>query len=76
MKSHMVTIRMDLPMKAILDEAAKATGRSLSGEIQYRLMRYEFMLLHERATLYSLPAGPVTTYPMPQWPLATTCGLA
>ena len=40
-KSHMVTIRMDRPMKASLDEAAEATGRSLSGEIQHRLAEYE-----------------------------------
>ncbi len=40
-KSHMVTIRMDRPMKASLDEAAEATGRSLSGEIQHRLTEYE-----------------------------------
>ena len=40
-KSHMVTIRMDRPMKASLNEAAEATGRSLSGEIQHRLANYE-----------------------------------
>ncbi len=40
-KSHMVTIRMDRPMKASMDEAAEATGRSLSGEIQHRLADYE-----------------------------------
>ena len=42
-KSHMVTIRMDRPMKASMDEAAEATGRSLSGEIQHRLDDYESM---------------------------------
>ena len=42
-KSHMVTIRMDRPMKASMDEAAEATGRSLSGEIQHRLADYESM---------------------------------
>lgn len=42
-KSHMVTIRMDRPMKASLNEAAEATGRSLSGEIQHRLANYESM---------------------------------
>ncbi|MEK6216637.1 MAG: TraY domain-containing protein, partial [Boseongicola sp.] len=40
-KSHMVTIRMDRPMKESLDKAAKASGRSLSGEIQHRLTDYE-----------------------------------
>ena len=42
-KSHMVTIRMDRPMKVSMDEAAEATGRSLSGEIQHRLADYERM---------------------------------
>ena len=40
-KSHMVTIRMDRPMKANLDEAASENGRSLSGEIQHRLTEFE-----------------------------------
>ncbi len=42
-KSHMVTIRMDRLMKAAMDDAAEATGRSLSGEIQSRLADYESM---------------------------------
>jgi len=43
-KSHMVTIRMVKSMKDKLRADAKASGRSLSGEIQFKLQHYQFML--------------------------------
>ena len=42
-KRHNVTVAFDDSLKVALDAAASASGRSLSGEIQYRLERYEMM---------------------------------
>ena len=44
MKSHMVTFRLTTKMKDKLRADAKASGRSLSGEVQFKLQSYQFML--------------------------------
>ena len=43
-KSHMVNVRITNSMKDKLRADAKASGRSLSGEIQFKLQHYQFML--------------------------------
>ena len=43
-KTHMVTVRIVKSMKDQLRADAKASGRSLSGEIQFKLQHYQFML--------------------------------
>lgn len=40
--SHMVTLRITKSLKDSLKAAADASGRSLSGEVQYRLAEYAF----------------------------------
>jgi len=42
-RRNTINVRLDNPAYAEIEEAAKKAGRSLSGEIQYRLASYSFM---------------------------------